>query len=432
MRTSLALFALMVFSWSLSAMAQGTNQTTELMPDCSVAAGSLPDSHRPIGQEDLQNPIRHVIVIMQENHSFDNYFGKLDETGYHGIVDGLNNAHQSSSYHEQSFCFDNLVHDWDTLHRSWNHGKNDGFPAGRPFGYYDESDLNFYYSMAKRFAIGDRYFGSVMSPTFPNRMFMMAATSDGETDNSRNPKFWFRNHRTIFDVMSENHVSWKYYFGNLPAFGLLPRSLFRNLSHLHFMKKFKKDLAKADLPSVIFLDHSLFLNEEPPKNPQLGQQAVAQRIKDLVGSQYWKDSVVFFTYDEDGGFYDHVAPPRACAPDDTPAKLKSTQPQGDFTLYGFRVPFIAISPYVKSHYVSHQIFDHTSILKYIETKFNLPALSRRDANANGFEDIFDYEHPNFEVALPEALLDQGKSNMCKEAARPNPQDYLNPDNYNDE
>jgi phospholipase C len=136
---------------------------------------------------------------------------------------------------------------------------------------------------------------------------------------------------------------------------------------------------------------------------------VAQIIHQLVQSPAWKTSALFLTYDENGGFADHVAPPKACAPDDLLPHLPNWGIPDDFSHYGFRVPFVLVSPYAKHHYVSHHIYDHTSILKFIETKFNLPALTARDANADGMMDLFDFKHPVLAPpVLPSGEMDQAK------------------------
>src|SRR5262249_13056829 len=139
-------------------------------------------------------------------------------------------------------------------------------------------------------------------------------------------------------------------------------------------------------------------DEHPPNNIQGGQKTVAARVNELLGSQSWKNSVLFITYDEGGGYYDHVSPPEACEPDDM---LPDSGDGLRFDRLGFRVPFVAISPYVKRHHVSHETYDHSSILAFIEKKWNLPSITRRSANANPLSDLFDFDHPRFDVpALP--------------------------------
>jgi phospholipase C len=166
-------------------------------------------------------------------------------------------------------------------------------------------------------------------------------------------------------------------------------------------------------------------DEHPPFNFQIAQYYVAKRINAILNSGYWKNSVIFMTYDEGGGYFDHVPPPRACVPDGIPPKLgKNDKYVASFDRLGFRVPFVAISPFVKRHHVSHTVYDHTSVLKYIESKFNVPALTMRDANANDMSDLFDYAHPNYSIpTLPKARINAGKLLDClsfRKVKKPDP------------
>jgi phospholipase C len=130
-------------------------------------------------------------------------------------------------------------------------------------------------------------------------------------------------------------------------------------------------------------------SEENPQDIQFGDQFVAQVVNAVMSSPNWPKTMLIWTYDEHGGYYDHVPPPAAVPPDDVPPMLKADDPPGGFDRYGFRVPCAVLSPYAKKNYVSHTVYDHTSILKTIETKWNLPALTRRDANAHSLLDMVD-------------------------------------------
>jgi phospholipase C len=176
----------------------------------------------------------------------------------------------------------------------------------------------------------------------------------------------------------------------------------KNQDKIKGILDYHEDLSHHRLPQIVFLESSDFLQDEhAPANIHIGQEWVARRIDALMNSSYWPRSALFLTYDENGGMFDHVAPPEACPPDEIDALIRSESKTsslaGDFRRYGFRVPFIAISPFAKRHFVSHQIYDHTSILKFIETKFNLPALTRRDANANNMYDLFDFSRSDLET-----------------------------------
>ena len=171
------------------------------------------------------------------------------------------------------------------------------------------------------------------------------------------------------------------------------------------------DAQNGTLPQVAFVDPSFVgegeNDEHPPTNIQLGQAFTAKIIKALMSGPAWQSTVIFLTYDEHGGYFDHVPPPAACTPDDIPPMLQPGDEPGAFDRYGIRVPVVAISPFSKRNYVSHRVYDHTSILRFIETRFDLPALTRRDANADPMLDFFDFADPPFvkPPSLPAATVD---------------------------
>ena len=391
-------------------------------PYCPNSAGSLPYANLAAGTESRNIPVEHIVVIMQENHSFDNYFGRLNQASAYGdSVDGATSSTFNLDkegkkvffHHLESRCVGDPRHDWNTMHRDWNLGRNDQFVVQNDesvIGYYEEGDLPFYYALANRFAIGDRYFASVMSQTFPNRFFLYTGTAFGHIKN----KFTFPGgyaQKTIFDLLSDYGISWKYYKDGPGVFTLLRTSV-SHANRLGTIANYFQDLQSKSFPQVVFLDASSEGEDEHPSaDIQVGQQFVAQRIQELVRSTYWGKSALFLTWDEGGGFFDHVAPPEACVPDNTAPDLQSDSEPGAYDRLGFRVPFVAVSPYAKTHYVSHHVYDHTSILKFIEMKFNLPALTARDANADGLLDLFDFAHPNSGVDLPSGAVDPKGS--CK-------------------
>jgi phospholipase C len=394
-------------------------------PDCSRAAGSLPNAQVAAGTPDRSNPINHIVVIMQENHSFDNYFGSLNSPRFYGSeVDGIqpqmwnpdSSGRKISVYHETDLCMNDPQHGWNAMHTDWNGGRNDQFVRENDdptvMGFYDQNDVPFYYALANDFAIGDRYFCSVLSQTFPNRFFLMAGTAFGHVKNDDPDSYDQFSQKTIFDVLDQYGISWKYY-GDGPGYLVLFQPVYtRDSGKAAKLREFQTDLQNGTLPSVVFIESNFegAEDEHPADNIQVGQQWVAERVNDLMASPYWKDSALFFTYDENGGFYDHVAPPEACMPDAVEPNLPSGSVSGHYDRYGFRVPFLAVSPWVKHHYVSHHVYDHTSILKFIETKYNLPALTARDANADGLADVFDFTHPEYAVPnLPVAAVDHTRS-----------------------
>lgn len=412
--------------------------SSQAAPDCSRLAGSLPDPERAQGSKDTKIPVEHFVVLMQENHSFDQYFGHLPQSGHRGPIDVMpedtfnldSSGKPVKSFHQRDLCTADVDHGWNGSHFAWNGGLNDRFvqvnesssaDGSRVMGYYDESDIPFYYGLAKNFAIGDRYFASVLGPTYPNRYYLFAATSFGHITNIL-PKPGQYDQPTIFDLMSENNVSWKYYFSDAPATALFTKMFARNLKHMAPLAQFKIDAALGRLPSVAFVETYLIAGmEHPPFNPQFGQLQAQGIVRSLMRSKSWARSALMFTYDEGGGYYDHVAPPDACEPDDIAPLLGKGDVQQRFSRLGFRVPFVMVSPYAKRGYVSHQVYDHTSVLKLIETKFNLPALTARDANAGNLLDMLDFEHPDFsQPNLPMAEIDWERAKACASKLLPRP------------
>ena len=173
----------------------------------------------------------------------------------------------------------------------------------------------------------------------------------------------------------------------------------------------------------IFLGQANVENDEhPPSNIQVGQHFVSSVIGAFLDSPQYSHGALFLTYDEHGGFYDHVQPPRACTPDDIEPNLQSGDVPGHFDRYGIRVPFVVVSPYARKHYVSHRVYDHTSILRFIETRFDLPALTRRDANADAMLRLFRFSRPQIPVppTLPPAVIDAQQEAACGSAPPPSP------------
>ena len=489
----------------------------------------------------LQN-LKHIIVVMQENHSFDNYFGALayvpggtyhpvdaDRDGGrdgderhdaggcrpddHRCVDGLtckvvsdgtlrctnanidDDGSKVVAFHNTNRCVKpDLDHGWVGSHREANfnrpnaslrHFRGDGFvrqndlteqidngtespTEDETMGFYTQAELPFYYDLAQKFAISDRHFCAVLGPTFPNRSYSLAATSFGHlTTNDEIPPLggYKPLTGTIFDLLDAHGVTWANYFQDLPSGGSF--RLFTLTAHDPHFLPYALFLAQVNgvpglpaLPEVSFVDPNFGFfsrgaenDEHPPADIQRGQAFLSQLVNAVRNGPYWKDSIIFITYDEHGGFYDHVRPPRAPqggtrTPDNIapgqcadasllPASAQpgagaqcstnQVNPAGNsvataaqlcpafaanptgpfpeecasFDQLGFRVPFIAVSPFAKPHYVSHVVSDHTSVLALIEKRFlvpfggdgdNHPHLTRRDQFADTLEDMFDFEN----------------------------------------
>lgn len=427
-------FVLFLSPLSASALDSATGLLPwEVAPQCDRVKGSVPRADLPAGIPNAEfGKIEHIFVMMQENRSFDHFYGKLSDKQYYGdAVDGLkpglsnldSKGNKWEPFHLTNFCLNDVDHEWDGSISDWNRGAQDRFVANndgkklngsRAIGYYNASDLAYHYALANKFAIGDRYFASVMGPTHPNRFFLLAGTAFGHTDN-RLPHLeteW--DEPTIFETLNQYGVSWKYYYVDVPALFLFQPTMKNNKERIRPISEFYKDVKNKKLPSVVFMD-TPFLEgaEHPPFNFQMSQQRVAKRINTVMASEYWKKSAIFLTYDEGGGFYDHVAPPPACIPDERKPELPNGRVYAEFDRLGFRVPFVVISPFAKKHFVSHEVYDHSSVLKFIESKYNLPALSRRDANANDLSDFFDFNQNNFAAPqLPKFKINWGRYIKC--------------------
>ncbi len=370
--------------------------------------GSLPFPDRPAGTDCLPG-IEHIVVLMKENHSYDNYFGMLRRgDGFTLGPDGtpLNSNPDASGKPVRAHHFGlpinpslHVSQTWDSSHRQWDNGKMDGFVtttnSNDPMGYLDQTDLPWYYSFATAYGIGDRYVSSCLSQTFPNRRFLQAATAAGLVSDSipspfeRQPAGGL-----IWDLLDAHGIGWANYFGEIPDVGLWPRNLLRYHSHLHDMDDFHEDCRTGRLPPVSLITPELFTDEGEFEDDQLGEAATASLFDAATSSPQWPRMMFVIVWDEGGGFYDHVPPPAAVPPDDIPPAIHVPPDEpGGYDRYGFRVPCLVASPYSKPGYVGSVVYDHTSILATIELKWNLPALTRRDAAANPLTDFLDLAAP---------------------------------------
>ncbi len=396
--------------------------------------GSLPFPHLPAGHPTPGlEQIDHVVVLMMENHSFDNLLGMVPhQVSGRAKVDGLTvkggrvvNSNPSSvapyaikgpqvtARLASSPCQESghPTQAWNASHLSWNNGQNNGFVQASTavaMWYWDKHSLPTTYSLAQHYPIGQRYFCSVLAQTYPNRRFFFCGTSSGLTATNNYAFTTKAANGTIFNQLLEHKVSWRNYVQQYPESSALIVPEF-SLSlgcaaRIRPMSSFFSDAAHGTLPSFSFLDPNYDVtSEENPQDIQVGERFIAQVVSALTRSRLWHKTALFITYDEHGGYYDHVPPPPAIAPDSiapitNPAALSNPNvplAPGGFNRYGFRVPLFVISPWARSNYVSNVVQDHTSILAFIERKWNLPALSYRDANAHPMTDYFDFTRPAF-------------------------------------
>ena len=418
---------------------------------CSVAnaAGCTAVPSGGVTQAQL-NQIQHIVVLMQEYRSFVHFFGQLQDEGQpdaEGPPAGasnpnpLNPANPITRFHKTQYCeVADLDHSWNGTHTEWNGGVMDGFtaanqnpedPSGsRTMGYYDSGDLPFYYALANTFAIGDQYFSSALTQTFPNRFYLLAGTSFGHIRNdfplppAANILADY-SQPTIFNSLDNAGVTWKIYFNEVP-FAFLFGYVRLHPLNVAPISQFFLDALLGMLPQVAYVD-PIFLgtvnvenDEHPSANVQMGQLFASLAITGLFKSPNWGSSALFLTYDEHGGFYDHVNPPPACPPDTIPPMLQAGDTVAAFDNYGIRVPVAVVSPFARSHFVSHVVHDHTSILKFIETRFNLPTLTNRDANADPMLEFFDFSAPSFPTppSLDITLPDLEKAIECEQNESP--------------
>ena len=383
---------------------------------------------------DLLPQIEHIVVLMMENHSFDNYLGTLGrgdglELNRHGRPSAVNrdrDGRRVRAFRMPSTCqLDRLPSNaWNASHISLGaDGRNDGFVRGSgpvAMGYWTEDDVPFYHSLARTFPVCDRWFASCLAQTYPNRKFLMAGTASGQisTDLAEVGKAPPPN-GTIFERLNAHGISWRNYATNLPQVALFPPVWTGNPSSVLAVDHFFADAAAGTLPSFSLVDPD-FLgdgSEENNADVRVGEEFAQRVIRAVMEGPGWPRTMLIWTYDEGGGYYDHVPPPRVIAPDSTlPMIDPSLDQPGGYDQYGFRVPAVIVSPYARRRYVSSVVHDHTSVLKLVETKWNLPALTYRDANASNLLDSLDLDdaRPNF-LAPPLLAAAPGRS-TCVEGS----------------
>ena len=410
--------------------------------------------------------IQHLIFIVQENHSFDNYFGTFpgangippgtslpyettDTTqgyvqSYHlsatvpvsivgdelppGVADPddlpMQFTNSASPYHISSQSTADMSHAAAVAREDWDNGKMDGFVQAEgdtlTMGYYNGSDIPYYWDYAKQYVLDDNFFSSEMGPSLPNHLYIASGT-DGPTNQTAS---WISNGdvtdnppktdlpggdylinwpgatlswATLAQELSVANVSWAWYDGNadplaatfwdpLPLFSYFQENPNQLADHVKNTQVFVDDIHNGTLPAVswimpgawqpptmpaVFAGQSV--SEHPPARPDCGMDYVAYLLNQVMASPYWQSTAIVLTWDDYGGFYDHVAPP-----------------QIDSSGLGFRVPAIVISPWAKPGYIDHTQYEFSSMLALAEHTFNLPSLHVRDAISNDMNDSFDF------------------------------------------
>jgi phospholipase C len=397
---------------SLRSRPAGTPELAATLTAASIRKpGSLPYPNLPAGKDTLPL-IRHIVVLMMENHSYDNKLGMLKRPGAEGFTLGKNgkpietspyaNGKIQHAFRMPTTCqlSGQPTQEWEQCHIQYAGGKNNGFVESGSgpvaMGYWQQEDQPFYYSLASVFPIADHYHCSVLGQTYPNRRYLMAATSLGMVDDTF--PLGYPANGTLFDALDKHHITWKNYYSTTPTTLLFPQLYFDNFgTKVVPLGDFFKDAASGDLPAYCIVDPDYDTHsEENPQNIAVGEAFAAEVIGAVMSSPAWENTLLIWTYDEHGGYYDHVPPPKAIPPDDiAPAPPNGEPAYGGFDRYGFRVPCAFVSPWARSNYVSHHVFDHSSICKLVETKWNLPAMTYRDANASNMLDMLDFKKPSF-------------------------------------
>jgi phospholipase C len=402
--------------------------------------------------------IQHLIFIVQENHSFDNYFGTY--TGANGLPLGLAipiDPNQTSLGYVKPFHLDvshpimivgdelppgvadpdelqlgnstapfhldsesigrDLSHAWTVAHEAYDNGKMDGFVAAEKstltMGYYDRSDIPYYWDYANQYVLDDNFFSSLMGPSFPNHLYIASGTN-GPVSNLNyrwvpngtvvdNPASDFNwqgvslDWSTLAQEMSNANVPWAWYDGEakplkpniwdvLPLFTYFQNHPSELVQHVKNTQNFVTDIQNSQLPAVSWIIpggwHPSWPaacvgqspSEHPPARSDCGMDYVAYLVNQVMQSQYWQSSAIIITWDDYGGFYDHVPPP-----------------QVDAFGEGFRVPTLVVSPWAKHGFIDHTQYEFASLLRLAEDNFNLPLLGTRDVKANNMMNSFDFD-----------------------------------------
>ncbi len=458
-----------------------------------AGAGMLALGANPLVQQALAtrapgelSDIEHVVILIQENRSFDHYFGTMrgvrgfadtsvppsrfeqagyPEPGYGGVLlpfhasaENAEKENPTRKVNPGELCFPDLTHSWVPQHESWNNGEMDDFLRAHiaadgladgvtTMAYYEREDIPYYYALAEAFTLCDNYYCSVLGPTYPNRLYSMSAWIDPEGKNG-GPLVEtyeveeFLEGRFTWTTMPEQltaaGVSWKVYSGS--EFGDLDNMLefFKNFQTNPELKKlglepvypndFVKDLMDENLPQVSWINTSVKETEHPGySSAKVGEFVVESLIARLHKHGYWKSTALFLTWDENGGFFDHVTPPTP--PPETPGEYLTvpdiTNNDGGITGpigLGFRVPLLVISPYSCGGFLCSDTFDHTSLLRFLETRFGaeVPNLSawRRETTGD-LTSAFNFIKPknNPSIVLHKFKLDASEetSGDCPEA-----------------
>jgi phospholipase C len=356
------------------------------------------------------SPIEHVVIIMQENRSFDNLFNGFPgaDTAQLGMRDGVPVPLQPLHLGDKQ----DLGHSHAEWWQAWNGGKMDGFSSAAggtvlPYSYVPRSDVEPYWRMALQYTIGDHMFQANTGPSFVSHQYMIAGQSGGVADNP-NGRIWgcdappgtlaptlgsdpsttdagvypCFDYKTMADLLDDKGITWRYYAPG-PSNNFFVLSAYQAIRHIRFGSDWKDkvispqnrvltDIANGQLAQVTWIVPD-FSHSDHPGGANEGPAWVAAIVNAIGQSKFWGSTAIFISWDDWGGWYDHVEPPR----------IDDMGP-------GFRVPVLVVSPWAKHGYVSHRFHEESGFLTYIERNFGLPNLGMRDASKDNFDDCFDY------------------------------------------
>ena len=387
--------ALSAFIWIAGCQASFQNLTTSQIPESTVSpiAGS---------------PINHIVVIMQENRSFDNLFN-----GFPGADTAQSGMNGTTSVPMQPIPLNDprdLQHSHSDWWRDWDRGQMDGFAAGgdlTPYSYVPRHDVEPYWQLALQYTIGDRMFQANTGPSFVAHQYMIAGQSANVAENpsgntwgcdaaagttaatigtdgsSEGPGvFPCFDYKTMGDLLDAKGITWRYYApGSGDSYFFL--SAYQAIRHIRYGKDWVEkivspqtrvlsDIQNGQLAQITWIVPD-FSHSDHPGGGSEGPDWVGSIVNAIGNSQFWNSTAIFVAWDDWGGWYDHVNPPVV-----------------DHMGPGFRVPVLVISPWARHGYVSHQFHEVSGFLAFIESNYGLPDLGARDAATDNFNDCFDY------------------------------------------